>query len=205
MYISSNVSKKMIGAKIYGIPSISTNPLDNSWCIRMSGTEGTVCQHCYSIRSLKTYHASGNKVYSENFTELQKPLSEVPFLNYAYFRFHANGELGGTEHFRNFVRIAEANPHCTFTLWTKRHRLVSSFLAGGRGGKPENLILIYSSPKLNVKADLPKWFDKVFTVYDQEHALEINCRQRCIDCLKCYQKNGPVYINEVGRKQGGYL
>ena len=71
--------------------------------------------------------------------------------------------------------------------------------------KPSNLIVIYSSPVLNkaVNVDVLKavypFIDKVFTVYDKEHAgsVNINCgSNHCLSCLKCYKKRTTDVINE---------
>lgn len=75
--------------------------------------------------------------------------------------------------------------------------------------KPNNLNIIYSVAGLNSNAAAAiydafqsfgyEFIDKVFTVYDAEHAhgININCGARdCATCGKCYHKNDIVFINE---------
>ena len=99
-------------------------------------------------------------------------------------RFHSHGELINSTHFYNFLLICECNPRCTFSLWTKRRNIVSSIL--DKVGKPKNLILIYSNPKLNKPLkNVPRHFDKTFNniTYDDP---SINCHMKCKDCMMCY-------------------
>ena len=52
--------------------------------------------------------------------------------------------------------------------------------------KPDNLILIYSNPKLNKPLEkLPKYFDKTFNNVTTD-SQEINCDGKCQECMMCY-------------------
>ena len=81
----------------------------------------------------------------------------LPTILELYFRFNSHGELINLIHLENYNNIALKNPHCTFTLWTKRFDLIKKFFDNNQ--KPKNLILIYSNSKLNnpIKK-LPKYF-----------------------------------------------
>ena len=69
------------------------------------------------------------------------------------------------------------------------------------------MIIILSSVLLNTAIDADTasakypFIDKVFTVYDKEHAqdVNINCGARsCAECQRCYHKSeGIEYINEL--------
>lgn len=181
---------KMTG-KMEGIPSLNTNPLSNKYCNKQSKTK-TICSRCYSRRILNTYRHTCIPPYQINSELLSKGmLKKIPKYNIAFFRFHSHGELINKIHYKNFCRIAEHNPQTMFVLWTKRINLTRN------SAKPNNLILIYSTPQINCENPiLPKGFDKVFSVYTS-HSNNINCHGKCIECLKCYTKNNIIFINEV--------
>ena len=69
-------------------------------------------------------------------------------------------------------------------------------------GKPENVVLVESSEKLNrAKERVRAIVDKTFTVYDKptirEHGININCGARCcLTCQRCYHKNTEPDISE---------
>jgi hypothetical protein len=99
-------------------------------------------------------------------------------------------------HFINLLRIALANPQTVFTLWTKRYRIVQRVLK--HMPKPDNMILIYSSPVVGKVSALPKGFDKVFTAFAKGSDMtDINCHGSCNDCRLCYSHNNTTLINEI--------
>ena len=69
-------------------------------------------------------------------------------------------------------------------------------------GKPDNVIMVESSPKMNVvKAPANEYVDKVFTVFDEntiaEKHININCGARCCaTCRRCYSKETERGVNE---------
>lgn len=188
----------IMSGKLKGIAAINTNPLTNSFCQRMSKGSG-VCSQCYSQKMLKTFRQSCVKAWERNSNELSERLleyPELPQLNFAYVRLNAHGELVNKTHLDNLGLIAKRNPDTTFVLWTKRRELLRNFV------KPANMILVYSTAKINGKPILPKGFDKVFTVYSKEYIkkhpeVRINCSKKCAPCLLCYRKNPVEFINEV--------
>ena len=115
----------------------------------------------------------------------------------AVFRFNSHGELINDIHFENLCRIAEYNPHCTFTLWTKRATIVNK--AFKKREKPSNLILVFSNSKIgHIMEKPPKHFDKTFNNVRGGDKLELqNCTgQQCKNCLTCYQHNDITTIVE---------
>lgn len=125
---------------------------------------------------------------------------EIPFLNYAYVRFHSFGELINDIHMNNFYNIALKNPHTKFCLMTKRYDLVVKY------PKLKNVIYIASSPIINKNINnFFDYFDKIFTVFTKEYSdennIKINCEGReCIKCKRCYTRKGSRFINEILRK-----
>ncbi len=82
------------------------------------------------------------------------------------------------------------------------------------GGKPRNLIFVYSEPRIDCERDYTDFLarfpfvDHVFSVYTRKYIIEnrvdINCGGRkCMECIRngkgCYfkaGKNNPVMIKE---------
>jgi len=197
MKLSNNlhVTDKMNG-KMKGFASLSSN--SNSFCEKMSKVQGSVCQKCYANRMKKLYE-SLNKVLDKNDQILNsKDLTQWNLTNYAYFRLQAFGDCSSQKVVNNYFNFVEANPQTTFALWTKRPDMINKVIA--KRGKPANLILVRSSIMINKPANLPKNFDKVFTVYDKETSkkVNINCGAKsCLNCRLCYTHNDTVYVNEV--------
>lgn len=193
LFISKNMSGKM-----EGMVSISTNPVTNDFCQAMSKKDDNICHECYALKYSK-YRPNVVKTYQKNAELLSSrvlSMAEIPTLNVSFLRFNSFGELINEIHMENIINICRKNPHLTASIWTKRPNIVNKFK-----DIPKNLILVYSSPKMNIRSKLPKRFNKVFTVYDKEHIekdnIKINCKQKCIECLKCYKTSDKdVYINE---------
>ena len=187
--------------KLQGIQSINTNSLTNPFCKAMSKNRKNVCSKCYSNRLISFRKELGASLERNSILLSEKALKreQIPKINALYFRLHSFGELINKVHFENFMRIASANPKTTFALWSKRIDLIQNT----RFDIPPNMIIIYSNPILNEYMKKPPMsFDKVFSVFTAEYALEnninINCGARnCLGCLNCYEFNHIGIINEV--------
>jgi hypothetical protein len=182
--------------KMVGIPSINTSTTDNTFCQAMQKTD-SICKSCYAQRYEKLRPSMVNAFRRNKFLS-ERPLQpeELPAINAQIARFASYGELINMMHFINLLRIALANPRTIFTLWTKRYRIVQRVL--NVLGKPDNLILIYSSPVVGVPSKLPKGFDKVFTAFARGSDMtDINCHGACNDCRLCYSHNDTTFINEI--------
>lgn len=195
--------------KMEGFISLSTSPLCNAHCIERMNSDVAVCKHCFSARMQKRYKTLREKLErnTELLTKTELQPEDIPFLNAAFFRFEAFGDLNNTLQVKNYFMIAEQNPHCMMTLWTKNPWIIADAMEEYGITKPENFIVILSSVLLNVSADADQvtskypFIDKVFTVYDKEHAenVTINCGARsCATCQRCYHKTaGLEYVNEL--------
>ena len=143
-------------------------------------------------------------------------LTELPQFNSLYVRFHGHGELITETHFINLLLIAQYNPKTTFSLFTKRHKLVKKVLQGidwygstHASGQdvfirkiPKNLILVYSNPiKDRVTDKKPQYFHKVFNTVTQENAQDNCTGRKCIECLACYQLSGDSVLVERVKKR----
>jgi hypothetical protein len=182
--------------KMTGIQSINTPTSTNPFCQSMQKTD-SVCKSCYAQRYEKL-RPNVVTAFERNKFLSERPLQpeELPAINEQIARFASYGELINMMHFINLLRIALANPRTIFTLWTKRPKIVQRVLK--LMGKPDNLILIYSSPIVGKVSALPKGFDKVFTAFAKgTDTTDINCHGACNSCRLCYSHNDTTFINEI--------
>lgn len=195
----SKVHVSIMTGKLEGMHAINSNPLTNNFCQGMRKSKKSICKDCYSCSMLQTFRKLCQPSFNRNDKAMEfdlLPVEDLPLLNDAIFRFNGHGELRSYIHLVNYMNIALKNPHCKFTLWTKRINFVSQYLK--RNPKPSNLFLVYSSPILNKRSKLPDNFDKVFTVYDgDQKGIKINCGgKKCLECRFCYSNNRIRFINE---------
>jgi len=194
-YKVPSVSK--MSGKLGGILAINTSPLDNPFCNRMA-TESppdTICRQCYSRTMLQEHRRNARPAWVLNGIILSETtLSGVTIPRFkpgSIVRFNGHGELLNRRHAENLIRIALRNPGSRFALWTKRYDLVQEAL-WAMGGKPLNLTLIYSNPRLvsdvsEIQAAPPLRFDGVFNVAKKEALVPVNCgKRKCLDCMACY-------------------
>lgn len=97
------------------------------------------------------YKANGEILSNRNLTESELGWLTVELGTRSIVRFHSFGELLNMIHLNNFVRIAKALPKTTFALWSKRIDLIKKLK-----DKPKNLILIYSTPRLDDSTLIPR-------------------------------------------------
>ena len=188
--------------KLVDIPAINTNTLTNEYCRKMHSSCSTcICWDCYSFAMLEGSRKNCAPAWEKNSILLKSNiLKEFPQFNSLYVRFHGHGELINETHFINFLLIAQYNPKSTFSLFTKRHKLVKKVLETRE--KPQNLILVYSNPiKDRVTDKKPQYFDKVFNTVTQENAQDNCTGRKCIECLACYQFSGNSVLVERVKKR----
>ena len=220
-----------LNGKLEGFQAISVNTITNEFCQDMhnSKRDDIICKKCYSFATLESKRFGNNleKALQRNSNLLAKPLDKdcIPFINSAYFRFDAHGELINRVHFENIILIANHNPRCNFALWTKRKdiiNLVKRDMEQDGTPFPDNLILVWSNPIVDdVHWTPPRNFDYVFnnvTGYEMDvmykdwltgkYGMTTNAvadkhykpctGQKCKDCLNCYDfGNNPCIIEKV--------
>ena len=199
--------------KLEGFQAISTNTVSNEYCQKQYKKQDAknICTFCYSHNMLNTFRKNMQASLQRNTDLLNSKVlhpDALPIINSAFFRFNAHGELAldkkqGTINLENYVNIALKNPHCTFSLWTKRFDIIKPYFDNHE--KPKNLILIYSSPLTNhIMTKVPKHFDKTFnTVVETDFVEKQNCTgQKCKDCLLCYKKDTTSIIVEKVKTYG---
>ena len=204
------VSDCMSG-KMQGIMSISTSVIDNPICQERRKIKGSICEKCYADATCRR-RTELRKHLHDNFLLMNNSIiawDDLPRfnINTKIVRFESFGDSASVNHVINTFNICKKNPDTSFTIWTKNPNFIVQALKDGHT-KPENLIIVLSSQRLNVVADIVyKFVDIVFTVYTADYAIEnnitINCGSRdCINCLRCYTKtNGVIYVNEMLKSQ----
>jgi len=189
--------------KLKGIPAINTNPLSNEFCKTMNSQENNniICSKCYSCSMLKTYRKNCVPAFEKNSIILSTDeIKEIPKIKKNNIvRINAHGELINDTHLNNLIKIIDANPNITFSLYTKRKDLISNKFDVEK--KPSNLILVYSNPIIDTPIEtieyLP-YFDKVFNVCRDKYRDKINCgANNCNACRKCYDKGKENIIYEM--------
>ena len=195
-----------LSGKMLNVRAISTYAGDNPSCLALMKDKGNVCSHCYAYKQVKSgMYPDQRTCLERNGKALTKGLLEiVPNLtklkNHEVFRIESHGDVINEIHARNYIRIVRANPSIKFAAFTKRP-LIWKVALEKEGGKPDNLNLVYSSPRLNKpETDIRKsfpFFDVVFTVYekgaDTNGDFPCSCGpESCNKCRFCYTKKGNV-------------
>lgn len=202
------------GGKMADIISFSTSPF-NPICDRRAAVVNSVCHYCFSRRMMRVYKALAAKLARNRDFISTVELSAADCYHFkpksGYFRFEAFGDLFSTLQVKNYFTMAAAMQAdgIKCALWTKNPQIIKAAFDEFNLIKPSNLNIVYSVAGLNSTAAAAiydafhacgyDFIDKVFTVFDAEHAagVEINCGARdCATCGKCYEKNSIKFICE---------
>lgn len=196
--------------KMEGMVGLSTSVKVNHLCNCRKNIKGSICEHCFAETMNNQYGKSFQDCFIRNtklLTENIIPVSEMPLLNVAFFRFESFGDLNNDIQVINYFNLCSANKNTRFALWTKNPGLIAMAIRKGYK-KPSNLNIGLSSMFVNKVADPSRFpfVDFVFTVFTAEFAAEnnvnVNCgAKQCLSCLKCYKgmnrNKTVVYINEI--------
>ena len=198
--------------KMAGMYSISTSCTLNKYCIERAKNKDSICSNCFAQSMFRnSWYKWTMRRCEENtriLTESVLALEDLPIINAFAFRFESFGDLNNTTQVINYFNICNINPRVTFAIWTKNPFIIANAIRDGHK-KPENLIIIYSSPLKDRPVELKKiksvfpFIDKVFTVWTSKqtaakHNICINCGARaCIKCLRCYTKSSNDEIAEL--------
>lgn len=195
IHVSDNMSGKMDG-----IPSISTSCLCNKICCARQKDKKSICSKCFAVGTIKQYTALG-KALRSNFKLLNSHVLDLDLLprfksTVEIVRIESFGDVASVTQAVNYANIARVNPHVTFGWWTKNPKICKT--AFDKVGKPDNVILIESSPYLDVECKPSnEYVDKVFTVFSRENP-QINCGKRsCMGCRRCYRKDTEKEVYEL--------
>lgn len=197
-------------AKMEGLWSISTSVLENPHCQAMRKVTGAICQSCYAHNMAEYRETLREKLKkaTELLTTRILAWYEIPLILVSLFRFEAFGDLINEVQVVNYFNIAKKNENVKCALWTKYPQVIKKAMETYGIEKPKNIVIIVSSPFVNVRLNIEKvqkvfpFVDKVFTVWDKEtikeKGIDINCGGRkCALCRTCYDaENGIKYIDE---------
>lgn len=186
--------------KLEGIKSISTNKLQNCYCMKKH-CKLSICNFCYVNHLNKFYGSTFINALTHNSDILMND-SFTPYKLSAkldIMRFNSFGELHNITHLDNIVKICNENKHVHFTLWSKRRIIVKEYF--DNHSIPGNLTLIYSNPIIDKDVTIPKYFHKVFNVITDKNDNRVNCgKRKCRECMLCYginSINSTSFIYEV--------
>ena len=191
-----------MSGKMSNIPSISTSCLANPICLKRMMDGDSICAHCFAQATLSRYEDAGKAMLNNTYllTESILPTELLPiFPNVAIVRIESFGDVANVTQAINYANICKANPLVTFAWWSKNVKIIEK--AFDIVGKPENVVLIESSPKVNEEIKPSSHYvDKVFTVFSKpyiiEHDIDINCGSRCCaTCRRCYRKDTESSIS----------
>ena len=196
-------------SKLAGIKSLSTCCLDNRFCLFRMQDSNSICHHCYAATQQERQHGLTdhniiNGVILRNVLFTIDNLKTLPLWNENFFRIESFGDVENVTQARNYIRLCKAFPSVKFAAWTKNHNVWKKAF-DMEGGKPENLSFIISSCYVNMEMSIPENMQSVvnhvFTVYDHNYCVDINCGGRkCMECLKahknCYYTDTEKQIRE---------
>lgn len=196
--------------KMSGVISISTSVVLNTRCQARAKDPNSICHFCFAAAMLDQYSDLEKKLArnTEILTSRELSPAEIPVINadkWPLLRFESFGDLNNIVQVYNYFLIAAVNHKQRAALWTKNPDIIAEAMRVYGIEKPKNLVIIYSSPKVNTPAaeimNKYDFIDKVFTVYDPEYiescGVKINCGARdCRKCGRCYNKRTGAAVSE---------
>lgn len=207
--------------KMTNICSCSTSVKLNPRCMARAKNPDSICHYCFAAQMLKDYDPLEKKVArnTKRYTTRVLDLSELPLINpevFPFFRFESFGDISNTIQVINYIQLARMNSRINFAWWSKNPDIIAAALEEYNETIPENVNIIYSSPKKNIQADAATlkakypFITAIFTVYTAAYAIyhniDINCGARdCYNCATgCYRihdRNNIVIINEIEKSE----
>lgn len=207
--------------KMEGILAITESCKANPFCKMMAECEDSICHECYAQNSLG-YEEGARLHYNRNTELLSESIlnaEEIPKIDSDICRFETHGDWVNMNSAINEINIAKANPHCEFTVWTKRSDILAALAKDGVK-QPKNFHVKVSSPMKNVVATpfIKEWLANhgwkvtYFTVLSLDYLLEkhglgfmqehgdeiITCGGRnCRGCMRCYGKHEKTDVIEL--------
>lgn len=201
-------SENMTG-KMETITALSTSCLANKRCLARMMNGENICAYCFSA-AFQAFKKNLRENTLQNFKILNEvviPIKYWPLVCNDMLRFEAFGDLATWKQVANYFNCCEANPNSRCALWTKNPDIIAEAIEKGFK-KPDNLIIIVSSLKVNEEIDLEElkrkysFVDYIFTCFDKEyikeHDVDINCGGRsCRGCADCYKEGSCPNRREI--------
>lgn len=192
-------------SKIEGVYSCDADCLSCGFCQKMREAakkdNKIICGKCYATRN-NSYRSNNAQRHALNARIMSAALYDVKDLATLaigqLLRFNSDGEIDnsieGLTIARNYLRIAYAHPSTRAAIWTKNVETLRQALK--IEGKPRNLVIIQSSPRIDTPVKRDPIADYTFTVYSSStinEAINNGCAEcnekKCMTCgYKCYYK-----------------
>lgn len=204
--ITLHKSTKERHSKLDGGASVSSYRGYNPNCSLLAKNPENICSKCYVnnmqfpslVKKLKenTYNLTQRYLTNE---ELMEAVGYLYKKGVKFFRYEAFGDVINVTQAVNYLAFARAIDEETFipqAFWTKRPLIWME--ACKKESKPDSLKAVFSVSRINgMDSPIPliilEFFDTIFTVYDKNADVVINCDGlECQSCMKCYMKGGCV-------------
>lgn len=136
---------------------------------------------------------------TQYFAEIKHAINNG-MISYAYFRWHAAGDIVDEPYFAGMVAVATQLPGTSFLAFTKKYELVNSYVAGGNI-LPLNLHIVFSAWGEALKLDNPYKFPVAYVRFKDTYqnisipSNALECSGDCTNCLQCWNiKSGEAVV-----------
>ena len=163
------------------------------------------CIHkCYAMK-LERLRPTVREAYRSNYDLLKSDPTtywrevEESVMMSRFFRFHVSGDIPDASYLSNMVSVAERNPHCEILCFTKKYRIVNSYLDVG-GIIPKNLHLIFSAWR-GLKMENPHGLPEAHVRYRDGSTTASASAMECSgNCTECAITNGGCWHMTSGQQ-----
>ena len=165
---------------------------------KMRSVKGSVCSFCYALKGRYVF-PKVQAALEKRFQSLTHPLwvEMMTFLiaktKDTFFRWHDSGDIQGTWHLNNIVKIAKNLPQVKFWLPTREYSMVSSYIEAGNT-IPDNLTIRLSALMIDGNAPdaIAKKLGLVVSGVSKESSYNCPAPSQvnfCKDCRACWDKD----------------
>lgn len=189
-------------SKLGLIPSVNLSPI-------LTCRKNCPCsKDCYATKgrfrfqnvkqSMKNNYDEYLRDSNNYFTEIKHAINNG-MVSYAYFRWHASGDIVNEKYFEGMVQTAVDLPNTKFLAFTKKFELVNSYIKNG-GVIPQNLNIVFSAWGDSFKIENPYDFPIAHVrFHDRENksipTTALECSGDCTNCLQCWNiKKGQAVV-----------
>ena len=182
-------------SKLGLIPSVNLVPVvtcrENCPCVK----------ECYAMRGNFRF-ANVRKSMEQNYeyykSNPEKYFEEIKLainngmVSYAYFRWHAAGDIVDKQYFEYMVKVAEQLPLTSFLAFTKKFEIVNEYIKD-HGALPQNLNIVFSAWGADFKIDNPYRLPVAYVRFKDDEKTgtiptdAVECSGDCTTCLQCWK------------------
>lgn len=202
-----NVSFHETG-KIEDLFSLDSSCNGCTFCAKMRAAAekdpSIICGRCYDAKqeeyrtAVKNRHMLNLRIMST----VEFTIEELETIRvFGICRINSSGDIENEVHARNMVRYAYACKGTPVALWAKNTPAVET--AMDQLGKPENLVYIASSIRIDKPGQLPKYADYTFTVYSSKEKVQEALARGAGECngKKCKACGFKCYLRKWAQGQ----